>query len=251
MNLRFQELDYRPTAIGPLTLRRRYEPVTGSDVYEILLGDEHLMSSLFIASELALARLGLAALPGSGLEVAVGGLGLGYTALTVLEDPRVHALRVVEMLEPVIEWHRDGLLPLGPRLTGDPRCRFVQGDFFAMMEGAIGCDPDRPGARFDAILVDIDHSPDALLDARSSSFYRPAGLMGLQRHLKPGGIFGLWSNQRADPMFTERLAGVFAKAWAEPVTFWNPLQNTTFTQTIYLARAADPRQTAPEQDTGA
>ena len=35
-----------------------------------------------------------------------------------------------------------------------------------------------------------------------------------------------------------RLAGVFASAWAEPVTFHNTLQDRPFTQTVYLARTA-------------
>jgi hypothetical protein len=41
--------------------------------------------------EVELARLGLAACAGIGLDVVVGGLGLGYTALTVLEDVRVRS----------------------------------------------------------------------------------------------------------------------------------------------------------------
>jgi hypothetical protein len=48
------------------------------DVFEIKLGDESLMSSVFTASEIALARLGLAELGEDGpLDVVVGGLGLG------------------------------------------------------------------------------------------------------------------------------------------------------------------------------
>lgn len=241
MQTLFEELDYWPTPIGAVSLRRRFEPTFKREVYEIKLGDEFLMSSLFTASEEALARLGLAALEGEGLDVVVGGLGLGYTARTVLEDPRVTSLAVVEMLEPVIEWHRSGLLPLGAGLVADPRCRFVQGDFFALAGAGQGFDPDRPGRRFDAILLDIDHSPEALLDARSTSFYRTEGLRALGRHLKPGGLFGLWSNDRPDPAFTERLAGVFAQAWAEPVTFDNPLQDRMFTQTVYLARRGQER----------
>jgi len=58
------------------------------DVFEIKLGDEFLMSSLFTASEIALARLGLAELSGGGLAVVVGGLGLGYTAKAVLEHQK-------------------------------------------------------------------------------------------------------------------------------------------------------------------
>jgi spermidine synthase len=236
MSLCFEELDWRATPIGTLSLRRRRELSLGVDVHEIKLGDEFLMSSLFTESEVALARLALAELTGSDLDVVVGGLGLGYTARAVLEHEAVGSMLVVEMLEPVIEWHREGLLPLGPELTGDARCRFVAGDFFALAALVDGFDPDTPGRRFDAVLLDIDHSPDALLDARSTSFYRAHGLGRAAAHLNPGGIFALWSNDAPDDRFTERLAGVFAHAWAEPVTFHNPLQDRLFTQTVYLAR---------------
>jgi spermidine synthase len=239
MSLLFEELDYRPTPIGALSLRRRRELALGVDVFEIKLGDEFLMTSLVTASEIALARFCLAALSGERpVDVVVGGLGLGYTAQAVLEHENVAALVVVEMLEAVIDWHRDGLLPLGAELTGDARCRLIQGDFFAMANSETGFDPERPGGRFDAILVDIDHSPDALLDQRSTGFYQREGLRNLAAHLKPGGVFGLWSNDKPDPAFTDRLSDVFAEARAEPVTFQNPLQNTPFTQTVYLARTA-------------
>lgn len=238
MSRMFEELDFRPTPIGPLSLRRRRELSTGADVFEIKLGDEYLMSSQFTASEVALARLALAELAGSRLDVAVGGLGLGYTAQAVLEHEAVRSLVVVEMLEPVIEWHQQGMLPLGPQLTADRRCRFVAGDFFAMAASKEGFDPEAPGRRFDVVLVDIDHAPDALLDERSTGFYRPEGLRALAGHLRPGGVFALWSNAAPDTAFTKRLAGSFAEARAEPVTFHNPLQDRPFTQTVYLARSA-------------
>lgn len=234
----FEELDYRPTPIGALSLRRRREHRLGVDIIEIKLGEEHLMSDLFTASEIALADLGLAACTGDRLDVVVGGLGLGYTGKAALGNPRTGSLVVVEYLEAVIDWHRTGLLPLGPKLTGDPRCRLVEGDFFAMARSGAGFDPGAPARKFDAILLDIDHSPDALLDPRSESFYQPEGLAAVASHIKPGGIFGLWSDEREDPGFTARLAEVFAEAWAEPVTFHNPLQDRTFTQTVYLARSA-------------
>jgi len=235
MSRSFEELDYQATPIGALSLRRRRELTLGIDVFEIKLGDEFLMSSLFTASEIALARLGLAGLPGRYLDVAVGGLGLGYTAQAVLEHANVASLVVVEALSAVIDWHRRGLVPLGRVLTNDARCRLVPGDFFAMAASEAGFDPDAPGRRFDAVLVDIDHSPAALLDARNAAFYGEAGLVRLAAHLRPGGVFGLWSNERADDGFTARLGRVFANARAEAVTFPNPLQDKPFTQTIYLA----------------
>ena len=238
MSALFEELDYRETPIGALSLRRRRELRLGFDVFEIKLGEDFLMSSLFTASEIALARLGLAELSGRGLDVVVGGLGLGYTAAAVLEHEEVGSLLVVETLAAVIDWHRRGLVPLGPGLTGDPRCRLIHGDFFALAATDEGFDPDAPGRRFDAVLVDIDHSPDGLLDPRSASFYRPEGLRGLAAKLRPGGVFGLWSNALPDAAFTARLADCFAQARAEPVTFHNPLQDRPFTQTVYLAQTA-------------
>jgi spermidine synthase len=143
---------------------------------------------------------------------------------------------VVDALAPVIEWHEKGMLPLGRALVDYPRCRLLHGDFFALADSEAGFDADAPGRRFDAILVDIDHSPDALLDAGSATFYQPDGLRRLAAHLRPGGVFGLWSDAHPDEAFTARLASVFAQARAEPVTFDNPLQDRPFTQTVYLAQ---------------
>jgi spermidine synthase len=232
----FEELDYCPTPIGGLSLRRRRELRLGVDVFEIALGDKFLMTSLFTASEEALGRLGVRACRGDALDVVVGGLGLGYTAEAVLAQPDVASLVVIEYLAPVIEWHSEGVLPLGTALADDPRCRLLEADFFAQAAGGEGFDPARPGRRFDAILADIDHAPDHLLDDRSASFYATEGLRSVQRHLKPGGIFGLWSNEGVDDRFLDRLSHAFAEAWAEPVSFDNPLTGLAVTQTVYLAR---------------
>ncbi|MGJ3263081.1 MAG: spermidine synthase [Salinarimonas sp.] len=234
MSALFEELDWSPTPIGPVSLRRRRDLHTGADVFEVKLGDEFLMSSLFTASEVALARLGLAAVEGERLDVVVGGLGLGHTAAAALDDPRVASLTIVEFLEPVIDWHARGLVPLGPRLAGDPRCRIVQGDFFAMAAGS-GFDPREPDRRFDAILLDIDHTPDDLLDdARSRDFYTHEGLGRVRTRLVPGGVFGLWSNLGPDEAFRARLGAVFEEARAEPVRFHNPLQDAPALQSVYV-----------------
>ena len=102
MSARFEELDWQQTRIGEISLRRRLDPVTRSEVYEVRLGEEFLMSSLFTVAEVALARLGLAAVQGGDLDVVVGGLGLGWTARAALEDVRVRRLDVVEALPAVV-----------------------------------------------------------------------------------------------------------------------------------------------------
>ena len=181
MSASFAELDYRQTPLGELSLRRRrVAALDGLEVYEVKLGDAFLMSSLFHEVEVALADLGLAGLDAPELDVVVGGLGLGYTARAALKHPAVRSLIVVEALDAVIEWHERGLVPLGPELTGDARCRFVHGDFFALAAASgQGFDPAEPGRKFHAVLLDIDHSPRNLLHARHADFYEPAGLRAL------------------------------------------------------------------------
>ena len=238
MSVNFEELDYRPTPIGALSLRRRRSPSTGLDVYEIKLGEEYLMSSQFTAAEIELARLGLAALTRGDLDVVVGGLGLGYTAQAVLEHARVRSMVVVDALGEVIEWHQRGLLPLGKQLTGDPRCRLVHGDFFAMTSSTEGYDPQAPRRRFDAVLVDIDHSPRKLLHPRNAALYEREGLARLADHLHPDGVFALWSNDPPDEIFERALAEVFATTAAHVVTFDDLAGEQIATNTVYVARKA-------------
>lgn len=234
MSARFAELAWSETPIGEVSLRRRRDVSTGADVYEVKLGDEYLMSSQFAVAEIALADLALARLTGDDLRVVVGGLGLGYTAAAVLADARVNELIVVDYLQPIIDWHEAGLVPLGAQLTGEPRCRFVHGDFFAMTHAG-GYDLDVPDRVFDAVLVDIDHSPAHLLDGGSAGFYSPAGTARLAERLRPGGVYALWSNDPPDPSYVEVLEGVFDDVAAEVVSFPNPLQDRTATNTVYLA----------------
>ncbi|MFI9169758.1 spermidine synthase [Streptomyces lincolnensis] len=236
MSLRFEEIDWQPTPMGEISLRRRRHPGSGEDVYEVKLGDEFLMSSLFTAGEIALTELGLAKLPDdTELDVAVGGLGLGYTAQAALDDPRVRSLTVIDALAEVIDWHQRHLVPLGARLTSDARCRLVHGDFFALAADPGGLDPEHPGRRFHAILLDVDHSPRHVLHPRHAALYQPAGLRALAEHLHPGGVFALWSNDPPDEEFTSVLREVFAQAAAHVVDFDNPLQGGTSANTVYLA----------------
>lgn len=237
MSRRFQELGWCSTPLGELVLRRRWDATVDRDVLEIKLDDEFLMSSLFTVAEVELARRALAELPGANLDVVVGGLGLGYTAQAVLADPRVRSLSVVEALDVVGEWHEQGLIPTQPALTSDPRCGFVHGDFFAMLRSPEGLDPTAPWRQFDAIVVDIDHSPRHVLHPSHRQFYEPTGLRRLAEYLCPGGVFGLWSNDSPDEEFLAALTSTFAQARAEVVTFANPLQNREATATIYLATA--------------
>ena len=176
MSARFEELGWQQTPMGEISLRRRFDPSLRVDVYEVKLGDEHVMSSLFTVAEKELARLGLARTPGTALDVIVGGLGLGYTAQEALQCSRIRTLTVIEYSEAVLDWHERDLLPDTAGLAADSRVRLVHGDFFAAATDAVGFDPDSPGRTYDAILLDIDHSPRHLLHDPHARFYTHDGL---------------------------------------------------------------------------
>ncbi len=235
----FEELDFRPTPMGDLTLRRRIvRALDDLEVFEVKLGDAFLMSSLFHEVEVALADLCLSNQP-TPLDVVVGGLGLGYTAAAALRHEAVRSLLVVDALQPVIDWHRSGLVPLGAGLTADSRCRFVHGDFFALASTPDpGFDSESPARLFHAVLLDIDHSPRNLLHPRHNSFYQPAGLSQLAAQLHPGGVFGLWSDDPPDDEFLQALKAVFAETQAQIVKFHNPLLDADSASTVYVARKA-------------
>lgn len=234
MSAMFEELDRRSTPMGEISLRRRREPTLQIDVYEAMLGEEHLMSSLFTVAEVALGTLGLAAVEGGELDVVVGGLGLGYTAQAVLDDPTVRSLRVIEALGEVIGWHEGGLLPLSPALTNDDRCHLVQGNFFAMVADGTPFGPGAP-ARVHAVLVDIDHTPRHLLHPSHAPFYELAGLRRLRDRLHPGGVFALWSDAPPDSEYVKVVEQAIGACAAHVVTFPNPHTGGEAANTVYVA----------------
>jgi len=226
--------------MGALTLRRKeILELGGLEVFEVTLGDEFLMSSLFHDVEVALSKLGLAAVEREKLDVVVGGLGLGYTAVAALEDKRVNSLVVIDALQEVIDWHEQGTVPMGEKLTGDERCTFVHADFFAgVVSEDRALDPDQPRKLWDAVLLDVDHTPEALLHERHGGFYKADGLAKMAEHIRPGGVFAMWSDGPPLEDFVAALESAFVEVQAEVVDFENPLQEKRSESTVYIARRA-------------
>lgn len=226
-------LAYESTSLGPLCLRRR---TTLSEprklVTEVTLNHEFLMSSLHSDSERALADLALAQLDGDGLNVLIGGLGLGCTAHAALKCERVARVEVVELLPPVVDWLAGGLIPLADELNSDDRLTVVEGDVYARLTS-----PPTPPL-YDAILIDVDHSPEDRLAESNAPFYTAAGVACAAGHLRPGGVLALWSYAEHTPTL-DAMQEALTDVVAHPVTYDNRHVQQEFTDWIYTGRRPD------------
>ncbi len=232
----FEELDYQKTPLGELTLRRRRSPaLDDAEVYEVKIDEAMLMSSVVNSAEIALSDLALRKMDGP-LDIVVGGLGLGYTAQAALDHVTVMRVVVVELLQPVIDWHSRGLVPLGAAMTADPRCHMVQGDFFELMTAAPNTATGPTAGLFHAMLIDIDHSPACPLTLEHVPYYEVESLKRLAARLHPDGVFGLWSADAPEDTFLANLAAVFRDVETHEVPFDNPMVGEKDSNTIYVAR---------------
>jgi spermidine synthase len=225
----FEILAYEPTELGMLCLRRREllcEP--GTIITEVTLNHEFLMSSYLTASERALSEVALTMHQGSKLRVLVGGLGLGYTAKAALESDRVARCEVIEFLPQVIDWLKQGMVPLSEELNVEDRLQVTHADVYRKLL-------DPPAEQHNLILIDVDHSPDENLGTANGQFYTADGLRRAKQHLAEGGILGVWSYAESSP-FADALHDVFREVRVEPVTVFNNLVNEEQTDWLFFAR---------------
>jgi spermidine synthase len=122
---------------------------------------------------------------------------MGFTlraALTVL-GPQAR-IDVAELVPAVVAWARGPMAPLfGDSLT-DPRVRIHETDVVDMIRA--------PGARYDAILLDVDNGPNGIVRKANDRLYDVNGLAAAHRALTPGGVLAVWSSAD-DAKFTGRL----------------------------------------------
>lgn len=168
--------------------------------YVISLQGQELMHSRAHASEELLGELGVAHIGRTeGARVLVGGLGLGFTLQRVLAAVGPEAIvEVAELVPAVVEWNRTHLRGLCGAALEDPRVQVRIGDAARMVRAA-------KAAAYDAILLDLDNGPVALVAAGNASLYSGTGLQAVAKALRVGGRAVFWS-ARPDPAFAERLA---------------------------------------------
>ena len=166
----------------------------------IALDRNELMSTRMRHSEEQLAELTLARLDCTDPHLLIGGYGMGFTLRAALAArPRIRAT-VAELVPEIITWARGPMAELTAGCLDDPRVTLGLGDVSAFIDDAA----DGTTGLYDAILLDVDNGPDALVHAQNRRIYSFAGLRAARAALAPDGVLAVWSAAR-DPAFTRRL----------------------------------------------
>ena len=166
--------------------------------FSIKADNWELMNSRTCGSEEAMANLGcqnLATHPRA--RVLIGGLGMGYSvraALDILdEDAQVV---VAELVPAVVEWNKGVLAGLAGRPLDDGRVELHEADVIQLIETA--------GGFYDAIMLDIDNGPEAIVRKGNDWLYSISGLATAYAALRSGGKLAIWS-AGPQPAFVRRL----------------------------------------------
>jgi spermidine synthase len=176
------------TPDGVLELRRR-----GDDDYMMSVDGRVLMTSAARRSEEALgAAIALPFVDARAPRLLIAGLGLGHTLRSALDElPADARVEVAELNPVVVDWCRDELAELNGAAVSDRRVEVHIADVARRIAEAA-----QQGAVFDAIGLDLYIGPTGPIGG--DPFYGRQALANTWAALRPGGLFGVWSEDRSE-----------------------------------------------------
>lgn len=159
-------------------------------LYMIRVDGWELMNGAYHASEDELGRLAGMLRRSSHAAILVGGFGLGYTLVSLLETLRdgdcgpLPRITVAERSGAVLRWFG---AHINPRLVAalPSGVRLVESDVAAHLG---------VGRNWDIIVLDVDNGPVALSTPGNAMFYDACGLARVRDSLAPAGHFLVWSS---------------------------------------------------------
>jgi spermidine synthase len=163
-------------------------------------------------------------------RVLIGGLGFGFSLRRVLEcvGPQAEVV-VAELLPEVVAWNRQFLTEVNGLLLDDPRVQVRIEDVFRVIGSS-------PVGRFDAILLDVDNGPIAMVQDGNGRLYQAQGLASIAKALKPKGRVTFWSAGQ-DQAFARRLAKAGYRVEVVPCKAYPQAKRKT--HTIFVADRKD------------
>lgn len=166
--------------------------------FSLKADNDELMNSRVHGSEDALATLACHKIAShSRARVLIGGLGMGFTLRSALDELGSQAqVEVAEIVPDVVRWNRDFLGHLADSPLDDGRVTVREGDVVQMIKTA------KRG--YDAILLDVDNGPQALTSGKNNWLYTITGLETAAAALRPKGVLAIWASG-PDAGFAKRL----------------------------------------------
>ena len=181
-----------PDSNRQLSLHKR-----GSE-FVIRIDGSQLMNSRVHGSEDALAELVCTQLHDiAEPRVLIGGLGMGFTlaaALANLSD--TSRVVVAELVPAVVAWNREYLTTVAGNPLADERVLVREVDVALVLKAE--------KRAFNAILLDVDNSPEGITRSKNDWLYTDVGLQASYQALRTGGILAVWSACQ-DNKFLQRL----------------------------------------------
>jgi spermidine synthase len=195
--------------------------------YCIRLNGQDLMHSSVTASEVRLGELAAETLAGRPDPVCLlGGLGLGFTLKSLLAAAGSTAkVQVAELIPQIVEWNRTFLAHLNGTLLNDPRVEVLLQDVWTVLTSA-------PPERYDALMLDVDNGPTAMVQRQNARLYSLKGLQQMASVLRPDGHALFWS-AGADPAFAHRLTRAGFKVEVVPAPLYPGAKR--YAVSIYVA----------------
>jgi spermidine synthase len=182
-----------------------------------------LMSTTASSSEQQMAEIACFSLPARP-RILIGGLGFGFTLRRVLElCPSDAVVEVAELLPEVVDWNRRFLTEVNGLLLDDPRVKIHIRDVAELIGGR---------DRYHAILLDVDNSPDPLVQRANAGLYNRGGIARTKSSLYPHGRVVFWS-ANPDKGFARSLERVFSKVECIGAKAYPKAKR--FTHTLFVA----------------
>ncbi len=155
--------------------------------FSIRVSGTELMNSRVYAREDELSKLGCARVrERKKARVLIGGLGMGFSLITALDNLNPDAEVVIAELVPgVVKWNRDVFGHLAGHPLNDRRTTLREADVCSVIR-------ERKNA-FDAILLDVDNGPEGLTRQSNDWLYSDTGIAYARDALRPDGLLGYWS----------------------------------------------------------
>lgn len=194
--------------------------------FSIRVASTELMNSRVYSREDPLSKLGCARVRDrKKARVLIGGLGMGFSTITALDNLGPDAEVVIAELVPgVIEWNRNVFGHLAGHPLRDRRATLRQGDVAGILR--------EQKQAFDAILLDVDNGPEGLTRKSNDWLYSDAGIVHARDALRPDGVLGYWS-AASDDAFVKRLKRAALRV--EEVTFGGRSKNRGARTVLWFA----------------